>query len=214
MNKKLVIFDFDGTVVDSMEAFSDVAGSVISRVYGLPFNKARRLYIETSGLPFVEQIEHICPGDPRNSDATSLFEREKLEGYFEQKIYPDIKPTLSFLKERNIFRAISSNNYQNLVEKFVSNAKLDFNYVLGFKDKYFCKGTPHFDFLIKRSGLPKEDMLFVGDSLKDAERALDYGIDFIGKTGLFSKEEFSNKFKNIRVIVNISELTKILLESA
>ncbi len=55
----------------------------------------------------------------------------------------------------------------------MENEKLDFDIVLGFREG-FEKGKAHFDYVKDKFGLDKEDMTFVGDSLKDAEKAYNY----------------------------------------
>ena len=209
-DKKIVVFDFDGTLVDSMETFADIAGKVMEKVYGTPFKTARRQYIETSGLPFFQQLEQIHAGDSRNSRVTEEFEGEKVLGYFEQQIYPDALNLISHLKRENIKTAVASNNFQHLVDEFIKKAKLDLDFSLGFKSDDFCKGKPHFEYLLNQTGFLKPDMLFIGDSLMDAKRALDFEIDFVGKTGLFNKNDFHSKFPNVTVVDNLDELITIM----
>ncbi|MBI4126512.1 MAG: HAD family hydrolase, partial [Deltaproteobacteria bacterium] len=48
MKKKVIIFDFDGTLVDSMNDFADVAASVMPRHFPVDAETAKRLYIESS----------------------------------------------------------------------------------------------------------------------------------------------------------------------
>ena len=55
-----------------------------------------------------------------------------------------------------------------------------------------------------------ESTVFVGDSIKDGERARDCGIAFIGRTGLVTEDEFRETFGQIPVIFALEELLHIL----
>src|SRR4051812_11625031 len=81
--KSLCVFDFDGTIVDSMEAFADLAGTLISENYHLPFPHSRKLYLQTSGVPFFQQLEILFPNDLKNAKIASAFEQQKTTGYFD-----------------------------------------------------------------------------------------------------------------------------------
>ncbi len=209
-NKKLIAFDFDGTLVDSMETFADIAATVMKQIYGTEFQTARQQYIETSGLPFFQQLEQIHPGHEDNKTASDLFESRKVVGYFDQKPYADVPATLEGLKEKNIMTAVCSNNFQELVDRYIDKNNLKLDFTLGFRDEHFCKGEGHFNYLMNEAGLTKDEILFVGDSLKDAERAFDFGINFVGKTGLFSNNDFTNHNPKTIVINHLSELIDMI----
>lgn len=206
--KKVVVFDFDGTIVDSMGAFAEIAGQVMPRHFPVDIDAAKRLYLETSGVPFFEQLEIIFPGNPANTIASKEFEETKLKGYFREPLFGDAEETIRHLKKNGLKVIVSSNNFQHLVDRYVGETGIKFDMVLGFKDG-FSKGEDHFAHIEKCLGVKREEMVFVGDSLKDGERAHSSGIGFIGKEGIFSKMDFKNKFPGVKVISGLSDLKKI-----
>lgn len=207
--KRLCIFDFDGTLVDSMESFADTAARIIEDLYNMPFAEARTLYRKTSGIPFFQQLEVIFPNDPRNAEAADLFEEQKLAGYFEQPLFAGTEDLLRHLKERGIKSAISSNNFQNLVTEFVDRKGLKPDITLGYREN-FSKGTEHFNYLKQSLSLQPEEMIFVGDSISDSHKAEKAQIDFIGKTGTFDAKEFQDQCPDAVLIAELAEIKNIL----
>jgi len=55
---RLLALDFDGTVVDTMEALGTIAVGLLER-HGYNRVTARRRYFQTSGLPFREQLAEL-----------------------------------------------------------------------------------------------------------------------------------------------------------
>lgn len=205
---KVVVFDFDGTLVNSMEAFADIAARVMPKYLPIDSKAARQSYLETSGIPFFEQLEVMFPKHPANKKAAEEFEKIKLENYFEEPLFDDVKETIEYLKKTGTKVAVSSNNFQELVDKFVGQTGIKFDMVLGFKDN-FAKGNDHFAHIEKTLGVNKADITFVGDSIKDGERAGSYGVSFIAKEGTFNKKEFAQSFPKAKVIKNLSDLKKM-----
>ncbi len=201
----MVAFDFDGTIVDSMSAFADVAAKVMPRHFDIDAETARRRYLETSGIPFFQQLEVIFPGHALNDRAAEEFEAEKLDGYFDEPLFDDVIETIVFLREHGIKTAVSSNNFQHLVDQFVAQAGIPFDLTLGFKPN-FAKGADHFYHIQEALGVDRAAITFVGDSLKDGERASDFGIDFIGKEGTFSRTDFHAAFPQALIITHLAEL--------
>lgn len=209
-NKKAIIFDFDGTLVDTMQIFADVASRLIFENYELEKELARQKYFETSGLPFCQQIEIIFPGHALNLTVASAYEMEKLEATSDIKMDRETREALKILKSQGYDLAVSSNNFQHNISRFVENNRLGelFKLALGFKDN-FGKGKEHFDFIKNELGLDGREMIFIGDSLNDARLAKENNVDFIGKTGTFAKKDFIKFDKSIRCIENISDLINL-----
>ena len=46
----VVMFDLDGTLIDTMGDFADIAADEMARAHGYDFAHARRRYLETSDL--------------------------------------------------------------------------------------------------------------------------------------------------------------------
>jgi len=205
---RAMVFDFDGTIVDSMNAFADIAAQVMPKRHEIDSPTARRRYLETSGIPFFQQLEVLFPGDPANAKTAEEFERLKLEGYFDEPLFPDARETVSALRGMGINVAVSSNNFQHLVDTFVRSKEIPFDIVLGFSEG-FAKGADHFRHIEEELGIARRAITFVGDSIKDGERAKGYGVEFIAKEGIFSREEFQREFPGVKVISKLSELTEL-----
>ncbi len=206
---KAYLFDFDGTLVDTMMGFADIAADVISMYHGdLSFDDARQKYLDTSGNPFFQQLEILFPNDPLNRDKAKIFEERKIEGFFKTRFHEDVRYTINQLREEGHIAGVASNNFQELIDKFVFEEELEFDIVLGYRDN-FEKGPAHFNYVCEKFGLEKDDLTFVGDSLKDAEKARNYGIRFIGICGTFKREDFLKSDPNTVTIEHLKELLEI-----
>jgi len=206
---KAYLFDFDGTLVDTMSGFADIAAEVINRFNPeISVADARRMYLETSGNPFFQQLEIITPGDPANPEKAKIFEATKIDGFFKSYFTDEVRNTINTLREEGHIAGVASNNFQELIDRFILNEKLEFDIVLGFREG-FEKGKQHFDFVREKFNLDKEDLTFVGDSLKDAEKAFNYGINFVGICGTFKRDDFLKYRNDIVTIESMKELLNL-----
>ncbi|MBI4237451.1 MAG: HAD family hydrolase [Deltaproteobacteria bacterium] len=199
------IFDLDGTLIDSMTAFRHLAGELIAAHYGVSPTEAEEQYRQTSGLPFVEQMQTLYPDHPNNAETVATFERRKLDYYAQARPFPDVLPVLQILAERGDFLGISSNNGQALVESMVERWELPIHIVCGWRNGV-GKGIAHFATMRAFSQAADDAMTFVGDSLHDAALALQHGLGFTGRVGTFAAGEFHHRYPGVRVIRSLREL--------
>lgn len=208
-NVQLVVLDFDGTVADTMPYLVDLAAGILMDRYGMTQDEARRAYIETTGLPFVQQMEIIFPGDARNGEAVGLFEALKRENMGRFGLFPDVAGTVSGLRNMGIKVCLSSGSYKDLIDDFLYRQGLTVDLAMGYRPG-FEKGRDHFGYAMQRFRLGPEVTVFVGDSIKDGERARDSGIRFIGKAGLVDAGEFRRRFPEAPVIASLGEILHII----
>lgn len=206
---KLVVLDFDGITADTMPTLEEIAVKLIVKHYKLKTEDARTKYQITTGLPFEQQMELIFPDNPNNGKVISQFEKEKIESIFDLPLFNDAKSTIDLLREMGYLVAISSSTTQPIIEKYCKKNELVVDQIVGYKIG-FEKGKDHFDFLRKEFNLNTEELVYVGDSLKDCERAQNNEIVFIGKVGMFSREDFNMISKSKIVISDLEELIKII----
>jgi len=190
MDTKLLVFDLDGTLIDTMGDYADKAAALIFKHYGTPISEARRLYFETSGLPFEQQLEQLFPKATRNTEVAFMFEGWKDKYLLNVTLPTKTEQLLHQWKNAGFSIAISSNNLENYVKRLANNWPVDA--ALGYRTKDgFCKGEPHFQKLESDFGLSREQMLFIGDSPNDARIAVRSNIPFLA---LLSEEFISDDF--------------------
>jgi len=209
VSTKAYLFDFDGTLIDSMGGFANIAGETIHRFHPeVSYEEARARYLETSGVPFFQQLEIMFPGDPSNGEIARIFEETKIHGFFSESFHDDVVHTISTLRARGHIVGVCSNNFQHLIDEFVEREGLTFDVVLGFREG-FEKGKDHFQYVMKKFSLSNEELTFVGDSLKDAEKAMTNNLRFVGICGTFQEEDFRRIHSDLLTIHNIKELLEL-----
>jgi len=206
---EVAIFDFDGTIVDSMSFLTQLAADLLVEHYGMEPERARRAYIDTTGLPFVKQMELIFPGDARNESTVSVYEERKRESLFDFDLFPDAPGTLERIRREGIKVCVSSGNYEDVIADIVRFRSLELDLVMGFRPG-FQKGLDHFRFAMETFGATPEGVVFVGDSRKDGLAAQEAGIRFIARTGLLTAEEFSEVLPGVPVIDSLDEMLPLV----
>lgn len=206
--KRVCVFDFDGTLVDSMPAFAELAAELL-RAYGLTREEGRRRYLDTSGWPFRTQMEALFPGHPANAATVAAFEARKQAGLFARPFFPEVPEVVARLGACGIKAVIASNNAESTLHRFAADKGVPFDAVLGFtaglKDR-----EAHISDVMRSEGITPAEVLFVGDTLNDAALAHARDIDFVARLGTFSEADFRARAEPVFLIHNLLELPPLL----
>jgi choline kinase/phosphatidylglycerophosphate synthase/beta-phosphoglucomutase-like phosphatase (HAD superfamily) len=174
-----VIFDFDGTLADTMPFLTELAVELITEEYRMAPSPARERYLETSGLTFANQLQEIFPGHPRNTAVAVAFEAQKAAGIYGKPLFADAIPALRYLRDQGVKTFVCSSTRYEIILKYTSRAQLDalVESVSGYRtgqDK-----SAQIDAVLAGERLAPESVLFVGDSWKDYLLARDKNMQFI-----------------------------------
>ena len=184
MSYKAVIFDLDGTILDTLQ---DLANSVnhALRTHGYP----ERTLDEVRG--FIGNgirvlMRRSCPADiseAAQEEALATF-RVHYDAHCKDFTgpYAGIHDLLAALKERGIRTAVVSNKIEPAVivlcDEHFPGA---FEYMVGNRPDLAPKPSPDsVNEVIGKMGLDKKDIVYIGDTEVDIQTADNAGIDCIG----------------------------------
>lgn len=204
----VLVFDLDGTLVDTMDDYADMAAQLMETHFGTPRQQARSDYFATSGLPFEQQLRQLYPARPaqQTGAVAEAFETWK-DGYLAAVSLPDAVAALFAQWRAEGFKiAISSNNMEVYVDRLARDWPVD--HALGYRPQDgFGKGEAHFAALEARLDTPRSQFLFTGDSPNDARIAAACGVAFRALlTGAFVAGDFRRIDPDIVLLTSLCGL--------
>ncbi|MGM9798076.1 MAG: HAD family hydrolase [Parabacteroides sp.] len=196
--KKLVIFDLDGTLLDTID---DLAASTnyALQVCGFPAHEvnAYRYFV---GNGITKLFERALPEEVRTAETVARI-RSLFVPYYDahnadqSHPYPGMVTLLTQLQANGVALAVASNKYQSATEKLVTHffPGISFVKILGQREGIPAKPDPGIvNEIMVAAGVEKEDVLYVGDSNVDMQTAQNGSVDACGVTwGFRSKEELA-----------------------
>jgi len=205
---KGVVFDFDGTLVDSMKLVFE-ALNVILRRKGLPEIEAGLLG-GMAGLPLREIISgkmHLPEDDLRE------IEKDVFDAYSEFcksscQLLPSAENTLKGLKSMGLKLGVLTTTPRKPLESVVKRFALQgyFDIMLAMED---AKNKPNPDGLeqiIREFGISKDECLYVGDSPIDVLTGKAAGVRTIAvTTGITTLEQLKEKAPDA-IITDLQQL--------
>jgi phosphoglycolate phosphatase len=211
----LIIFDLDGTLINTIDDLGQACNHALSAC-GFPTHQIAD-YPRLVGNGINRLIERALPEEHRNEE-TVLRVREHFVPYYDAhncdltRPYKGIPELLQALKAQGHRLAVASNKYQAATEKIVAQLFPGiFDVVLGEREGVKRKPDPQivYDIVeaIKQGG---KEILYIGDSLVDAETAKAAGATLVLCTWGFCTEEQLKTAQPNYMIQHPSELLNII----
>lgn len=186
MTVKAIIFDLDGTLLNTLEDLADSMNRVLERM-GFPTHPTDAYkYFVGDGIEILAR--RVLPETQQNTQTVnSCVEEMKREygAHWRDKTcpYKGVNDMLNVLAERNISLNILSNKPDALTQLTVSAffPSCSFDIVAGAKKEIPKKPDPTSALhIIKALNLPNNQFLYLGDTNTDMETAKKAGIFAIG----------------------------------
>lgn len=215
MKKKLLIFDLDGTLVNTVKDLNIATNYALEKL-GYPLRTIENTTHDI-GNGVAKLIERSIPGGTSNPDypnCLAIFKEYYKAHYFENSIpYPEVKNTLIRLQETGYLLAVVSNKFdegaKKLVTYFFPNL---FSRIQGALPNLPNKPSRDLvDKVLSELNIDRKDALYIGDTEVDYQTAANAEVDcYLVSYGYRNKEQLKEKIKNPLIIDSLSELIDLL----
>jgi len=202
-----VIFDLDGTLIDSYQAIY-LSFQYAYENMGLPplnYEDARRVV----GLGLTLTFNDLL-GRERTPEALRLFRKRYWEVFPEHtRFLPGARESISELHRAGVRQAIATNKLGRFSRAIIRHFGLEgfFVAVLGDEDVTLNKPDPEMLLAaIEKLALPKEEVVMVGDSLVDIQAAQNTGIRIFAIPSGATKREVLEQAQPTVILDQLTDL--------
>lgn len=194
MKFKGIIFDLDGTLVNSLEDIADAMNTVLTS-HGYP-NHTYESYQYFIGSGLRNLVSRSLPETHNSEQDINLCYQLMTSGYSDNctrktKAYAGITELLDYLVAHNIKLAVFSNKSDELTKKIVAHLFPGiFDAIVGLRIEALKKPNPAEALSISNSlGLKAEEIIFVGDSGIDMKTAANANMFAVGVSWGYRPEQ-------------------------
>lgn len=208
MTQKVIIFDFDGTIADTVDALVSIANrlavefgyiQITPNELALLRNLTAREIIKYSGISLFK-IPFLV----------KKVKAELKHKIHEMKPIPGIKPTLIELKNQGYMLGIITSNSQDNVIEFLKLNELECLFDFIQSGVTIFGKTTIINNVIKQKQLKPQEVVYVGDETRDIEAAKKANIKVIAVSWGFNASEILANQNPDFLIHQASELLDVV----
>ena len=193
--KKLVIFDLDGTLLNTITDLGMAANYALKKNGFAEHDIERYPFFVGNGVrKLIERVLPPATGTEKTIERMLVDFKEYYNCHNTDftEPYPGIVQLLHDLTAMGVKIAVASNKYQAATESIIKHffGDLEWSVICGQKENFPVKPDPSIVFsILGEVEVPKDDTLFVGDSGVDMETAWRACVDSAGVTWGFRSEK-------------------------
>lgn len=220
MRKQLVIFDLDGTLLDTVADLANATNWALEQC-GYPTHPVEAYY-KFVGNGINKLFARALP-EEESTEENILRIRSLFIPYYNEhnadysRPYPGVTELLQTLQAKGVLLAVASNKYQEATLKLVRHffPSIRFAAIYGQREEVPIKPAPDIVYdILRDAGVVKEATLYVGDSGVDMQTAKNADIVSVGVTWGFRSEEELRENEAVHVVHVASEIYAFLEEEA
>ncbi len=211
MKYKLVIFDLDGTLLDTLDDLSAAVNYAMQQ-RGFP-SHTRNEYMKMVGHGARNLMSQALPMEHKDDEALIDAALADFRTYYNAHIdvytkpFPGIQELIAALHQKGVMLAVASNKFQEGTEHLIKEffPEIPFVAVLGNRQGFPLKPDPEVvGEVLRKAGISQDQAVMVGDSDTDMETAANGGIQGIAVNwGYRDMSDWNH-------VDNVEELHKIL----
>lgn len=194
--KSLLIFDLDGTLIDSRQDLAKSVNAMLSFLGREPLDEARIASYVGSGAPV---LVRRALGDESGPEEIERGLEFFLRYYAEHKLdntvlYPGVASALEQFHRQGAAMSVLTNKPVRMSREIVAGLGLDGYFFQVFGGNSFEFKKPHavgIETLMGESGIGPAQTIMVGDSSVDVQTACNAGVRACGVTYGFQPETFA-----------------------
>lgn len=208
MGLRAVAFDFDGTVADSMGTLAKLAAELLSRELGMPRDEATSRYLATAGDDFRTQLDVIASGRPCLDEIAVGFEAAKEGLMAGVRPFADAGAAIERLGHADVPALICSSTRAELVQEFCRRFGLAqlAAAVDGWRPDH--PKVAQLRAWAAAIGVAPNDVLFVGDAVRDPAIARAAGVRFVGLSRPGHPDAFAGS--GVPVVTSLTDLARLV----
>ena len=199
MDTKLVIFDFDGTILDSSKIWENVISEILNKKdnYDIFF----RMDLNSNDMYYYMYQE--SDKSLKYENFIKKIDETAFKYYIRRTPKPYIKEYINMLKNKGIYVIIATKNNKTITKKYLDNYNIIY-------DDIYCEGDYNalksdgtlFTLIKEKYNFNFNEMLFIDDNYYNLKSAKEKGIKIFGISDNFYKgfnkddkiKKISNKF--------------------
>lgn len=214
-NYRTILFDLDGTLIDSMEGVIKAVNHALT-AFGMgvvDLNSLRKFV----GPPIRQSFKEHCGfDDEKTEEIVKVYRKHYTEnGIYEHKAFPGIPELLKSLKSAGKTLAVATSKTEFLAVKVLENLNLaQYFTVISGCNADGSKGTKE---EVVRSCLDRlnvkdlDDVVLVGDTIYDIVGARKVGIDCIAVLYGYGSPEVIHAEHPTHIVESVEDLGRFLL---
>lgn len=217
MNKQLVIFDLDGTLLDTVADLANATNQALAKC-GYPTHPTEAYY-RFVGNGINKLFARALPEEARTEENVQRIRTLFIPYYNEHNAddsrpYPGIVELLTHLQDQGIQLAVASNKYQQATAKLVGHffPGIRFAAVYGQREGIPIKPDPTIvNDILSATGISRARTLYIGDSGVDMQTARNASVESVGVTWGFRDEEELRTNGAAHIIHNAKDIQELIL---
>lgn len=215
MKYKAVIFDMDGTILNTLEDLKNATNYSL-RQFGMPERSLEevRMFVGNGIRKLVERAVPAGTSEEKIAQVFNVFlEYYEIHSADNTSPYPGILELVEKLKKSGIKTAVSTNKAdvpaQELGREYFNGI---FDLIVGQQDGLKVKPAPDsVNKILSILDIQKKDAIYIGDSDVDVQTAKNSGLDFIGVSWGFRGREFLEKNGAKNIVDNANEILDLVI---